>query len=350
MASGLVTLCGQAYGAKQYQRLGNYVYSSIISLVLEKLLTLLGQDPQISLEAGKFAIWLVPSLFAYAVPQPLVRYLQSQSLILPMLLSSFAARFYIIYSPSCQKTRVPFSKEALTGISVFLRLAIPSTVMICLEWWSFELLILLSGRLPNPQLETSVLSVCLTTISFLYTIPYSLGAAASTRVSNELGAGNPQGARVAVFVVMFIAVVETIIVSSTLFASRKILGYAYSNKEEEIDYVTGMVPLICLSVIMNSLQGVLSGIARGTGWQHLGAYVNLGSFYLEGIPVAVLLSFRLNLRGKGLWTGILLGSTIQSALLAFITSSTNWHQQAIKAKERILKGTPSMENEANKCY
>ena len=28
-----------------------------------------------------------------------------------------------------------------------------------LEWWSFELLILLSGLLPNPQLETSVLSV-----------------------------------------------------------------------------------------------------------------------------------------------------------------------------------------------
>jgi hypothetical protein len=28
-----------------------------------------------------------------------------------------------------------------------------------LEWWSFELLILLSGLLPNPELETSVLSV-----------------------------------------------------------------------------------------------------------------------------------------------------------------------------------------------
>jgi hypothetical protein len=28
-----------------------------------------------------------------------------------------------------------------------------------LEWWSFELLIVLSGLLPNPQLETSVLSI-----------------------------------------------------------------------------------------------------------------------------------------------------------------------------------------------
>lgn len=28
-----------------------------------------------------------------------------------------------------------------------------------LEWWAFETLVLLSGLLPNPQLETSVLSI-----------------------------------------------------------------------------------------------------------------------------------------------------------------------------------------------
>ncbi|KAF9625608.1 hypothetical protein IFM89_024381 [Coptis chinensis] len=387
MASGLETLCGQAYGAQQYQKLGNYTWSAILSLLLlcipvsliwinlEKLLALIGQDPIISLEAGKYAVWLVPSLFGYAVLQPLVRYLQSQSLILPMLLSSSAILcihtplcwvlvhksglgavggalaigisywlnvifliLYIYRSSSCKKTSVPLSRDVIKGIGEFWRLAVPSTIMICLEWWSFELLILLSGLLPNPQLETSVLSVCLTTISFLYTIPFGLGAAASTRVSNELGAGNAEDARVSVCVVMFIAVTEMIIVSVILFASRNILGYAYSNEKEVIDYVTRLVPLVCLSVIMDSLQGVLSGIARGAGWQHLGAYVNLGSFYLAGIPVAVLLGFLLHLGGKGLWIGIVVGSTIQSGLLAFITSSTNWQKQAMKAKERISEG------------
>lgn len=28
-----------------------------------------------------------------------------------------------------------------------------------LEWWSYELLILMSGILPNPELQTSVLSI-----------------------------------------------------------------------------------------------------------------------------------------------------------------------------------------------
>ena len=58
---------------------------------------------------------------------------------------------------------------------------------------------------------------------------------------------------------MIIAVIETTIVSSTLFASRHVFGYLYSNEKEVVDYVTSMSHLVCLSVIMDSMQGVLSG-------------------------------------------------------------------------------------------
>ncbi|KAJ6321998.1 hypothetical protein OIU77_011976 [Salix suchowensis] len=217
------------------------------------------------------------------------------------------------YSPGCAKTRAPISKELFYGIGEFFRFAIPSAVMICLEWWSFELLILLSGLLPNPELETSVLSVCLTTISTLYGIPYGLAAAASTRIANELGAGNPRAARFAV----------------------------YAQRKEVVDYVTTMAPLVCLSIIMDSLQGVLSGVARGCGWQHIGAYINLGAFYLCGIPVAAFLGFWLNLKGMGLWIGIQIGAFTQTVLLSIVTSFTNWEKQARMARDRIFEGHDS---------
>ena len=82
----------------------------------------------------------------------------------------------------------------------------------------------------------------------------------STRVSNELGAGKPQAVRVAVYTVMLLAVLETLVVSGTLFASRHVFGYVYSNEKEVVDYVTTMAPLVCVSVILDSLQGVLSGL------------------------------------------------------------------------------------------
>ncbi|KAJ4825172.1 Protein DETOXIFICATION 12 [Turnera subulata] len=387
MASALETLCGQAYGAQQYQRVGTQTYTAIFCLFLVciplsfiwtymgNILVFVGQDPMISHEAGKFIMWLVPALFAYAALQPLVRYFQSQSLIMPMLWSSCASLclhiplcwvlvfksglynigaalalcisywlnvvflvLYMMYSPSCAKTRATISVELFHGIKEFFRFAIPSAVMICLEWWSFELLILLSGLLPNPQLETSVLSVCLTTIATLYAIPFGLGAAGSTRVSNELGAGNPQAARVAVYAVMFLAVTETTIVTATLFASRHVFGYLFSNEKEVVDYVTNMAPLVCLSVIMDSLQGVLSGVARGCGWQHIGVYINLAAFYLCGIPVAAMLGFWLQLRGLGLWVGIQAGAFVQTVLLSIVTGCTNWEKQAIMARERIFDG------------
>jgi multidrug resistance protein, MATE family len=81
----------------------------------------------------------------------------------------------------------------------------------------------------------------------------------STRVANELGAGNPEGARSAVWVVMCIAVLEATLVTSALLASQHVLGYAYSNDKWIVAYVNAIVPFMCVSVAADSLQGVLSG-------------------------------------------------------------------------------------------
>lgn len=386
LASALETLCGQAYGAEQFKKLGVYTYGAIISLLvlcipvsflwlyMDEFLVLIGQDPLISLEAGKYAMWLIPTLFPYAILQLLVRYLQSQSLILPMVLSSIAALIlhmplcwafvfkfdlgsrgaalslgfshwlnvillgiYVKCSSSCEKTRVSFSNDVFLTIGEFFRFAIPSAIMVCLEWWSFELIILLAGKLANPQLETSVLSVCFTVTALHYYIPYSFGAAASTRVSNALGAGNPNAAQLATMTVMVLGAAEVIIAVSVLYCCRNVLGYAFGYEKEVVDYVTDMTPIICLSMIMDSLQAVVSGIARGTGWQHIGAYVNLGAYYLVGIPVALVSGFVLHFGGKGLWLGFLGGALVQCLMLSVIASCTDWRKQARKARERIFE-------------
>ncbi|XP_018503238.2 protein DETOXIFICATION 12-like [Pyrus x bretschneideri] len=391
MASALETLCGQAFGAEEFKKVGLHTYTAIFSLTLvcfplsliwifmDKLLIFMGQNPDISREARKFTIWLLPGLFAHAALQPLVRYFQAQSLTFPMLVSSVVTLLihiplcwalvfksgldhlggalaisisywlnlillgmYMKFSSACSKTRAPISKEIFEGIGEFFRFSIPSALMLCLEWWSFELLILLSGLLPNPALETSVLSVCLQTISTLYAIPYGFGAAVSTRVANELGAGNPEGARLAARVAVFLAAIETSIETTTLFACRYIFGYIFSKEKDVVDYVIAMAPLICLSLILDSFQGVLTGVARGTGWQHIGAYINLGAFYLCGIPVAALLAFLVHQRGRGLWIGIQVGSFVQTILLSLVTIRTNWEKQARKARERIFEKKASI--------
>ncbi|CAL8097048.1 unnamed protein product [Prunus armeniaca] len=99
-----------------------------------------------------------------------------------------------------------------------------------------------------------------------------------------------------------------------------------------------MAPLVCLPHVLDSFQGVLTGVARGIGWQHIGACINLEAVYLCGIPVAAILAFWVHFRGMGLWIGIQVGSSVQTILLSFVTTSTNWEKQASKARERIFEG------------
>ncbi|KAM6567225.1 hypothetical protein CsatA_026353 [Cannabis sativa] len=337
MAGGLETLCGQAFGAEQYHKLGTYTYAAIISLSLiclpisvlwifmDKFLFLVGQDPLISFEACHFSMCLIPGLFASAILKPLTRYCQTQSSILPMLLITLVVLvfhiltcwiliykfeigkngaaisislstwlnvmllgFYVTYSSVFEKTRISFSKEAFQGVGEFYRYAVPSAVMVC------------------------------------------------TRVSNELGAGKPEAARLAVWAAMFIAATEAVTVSISLFLCRSFVGYAFTNEKQVVSYIAIMAPLICLSVFMDSLQAVLSGVARGSGWQRMGAYINLGAFYVAGLPMGIVLGFVVHLKGKGLWIGIVIGSVVQSTLLFLVTIFSNWKKQAIKARERAI--------------
>ncbi|CAE5957536.1 unnamed protein product [Arabidopsis arenosa] len=384
LSSALDTLSGQAYGAKLYRKLGVQTYTAMFCLTLVclpisllwfnmgKLLVILGQDPSIAHEAGRFAAWLIPGLFAYAVLQPLIRYFKNQSLITPLFITScvlfclhvplcwllvyksghghlggalalslsywVSAIFlgsFMYYSSACSETRAQLTMEIFDGIREFFKYALPSAAMLCLEWWSYELIILLSGLLPNPQLETSVLSVCLQTLSIAYSIPLAIAAAASTRISNELGAGNSRAAHIVVYAAMSLAVMDALMVSTSLLVGRNLFGHVFSNDKKTIDYVAKMAPLVSISLILDSLQGVLSGVASGCGWQHIGAYINFGAFYLWGIPIAASLAFWVHLKGVGLWIGILAGAVLQTLLLALFTGCTNWKNQAREARKRM---------------
>ncbi|XP_010683279.2 protein DETOXIFICATION 1 [Beta vulgaris subsp. vulgaris] len=388
LCGGLDTLCGQAFGAKQYKKIATYVYSAIICLLvicipiilvwifMDKLLILVGQDPEISMEARKFSVWLIPGLIASAIYNPLVRFLQCQSLTLPLLLNFVAVLgintlscwisvyklefgiqavafslslcswlnviflgIYINFSSACERTRPYFSKDVFYNIWLFLKFGFPAALMTCLKWWAFEAVTLLSGRLPNPQLETSVLSICLNISTLFFTVPLGLGYTVGIRVSNELGAGNAEAARLSAWVVTTAVFMETLVASVILFCGRHIVGYAYSHTKQVVTYVADVIPFLCLSIITDGLQMVLSGIAKGSGWQRLGAYVNLGAFYLVGLPVAIVLGFVRHLNAKGLWIGILIGSILQATLLIIVTILTNWRKQATKAIERSSEGT-----------
>ncbi|KAL2621763.1 hypothetical protein R1flu_001968 [Riccia fluitans] len=384
LASTMETLCGQAYGAKKYHLLGVYLQAAWIVgfavgvgvlclwLNMETILKAAGQDPVIARMAAKYLIYMVPGVFGAALIQPIVKYLQSQSVVIPLLV--IAILTVIIHIIACQiiigtlnfgytggavsttfsytcmlmlscvytwgsgkfhKTWTGFTWDAFSYVGVYLKLAVPSTCMLCLEYWTVEFLVLAAGLLPNPELQLSLLAIGLNTTNLAFNVPLGLSAAVSTRVANELGAYRPLAAKLAGKVIFGISISCAICIATSMILARHIWGKAFSNVEEVISSVADLMPLIAISAIFDGIQGVLSGIARGSGRQDMGAIINLTAFYIVGLPSGLFFGFVWEMSGKGLWIGLLLGQCLQSLLMLVLVTTMDWEKMSEEAMKRI---------------
>lgn len=79
------------------------------------------------------------------------------------------------------------------------------------------------------------------------------------RVSNELGAGNAQTAKFAVVVVSLTSMAIGVVCMAVVFATRDYFPYLFTNSEAVAAETTKLAILLGFSVLLNSLQPVLSG-------------------------------------------------------------------------------------------
>ncbi|XVE90292.1 hypothetical protein DITRI_Ditri20bG0066100 [Diplodiscus trichospermus] len=89
MSSATETLCGQAFGAKQYHMMGIYLQRSwIINLAAEtvllpififasQILKLLGEEEDVAKQAGYISVWFIPVLYAFLFNITIQKYLTS---------------------------------------------------------------------------------------------------------------------------------------------------------------------------------------------------------------------------------------------------------------------------------
>ncbi|KAH9748040.1 protein DETOXIFICATION [Citrus sinensis] len=346
----------------------------MVYIFCKPMLILLGESTAVASAAALFVYGLIPQIFAYAVNFPIQKFLQAQSIVLPSAYISAAtlvlhlllswlvvykfgagligaslvlslswyiivgAQFaYILMSDKCKHTWTGFSVQAFSGICEFLKLSGSSAVMLCLETWYFQILVLIAGLLDNPELALDSLSVCMAVSGLLFMVSVGFNAAASVRVSNELGAGNPKAAAFSVVVVTSISFIISVVFAVIVLALRHVISYAFTSGEVVANAVSELCPLLALTLLLNGVQPVLSGVAVGCGWQAFVAYVNIACYYIVGIPLGCLLGFKFNFGAKGIWSGMIGGTAMQTIILLWVTIRTDWKKEVEKAKMRLDK-------------
>ncbi|EOY23276.1 Detoxifying efflux carrier 35 isoform 1 [Theobroma cacao] len=398
MGSALETLCGQAFGAGQIHMLGVYMQRSWIILLSScfiilpfyifatPLLKLLGQEDEIANLAGKFAILIIPQLFSLAITFPTQKFLQAQSKvnvlawigfvtlifhvgILWLFLFVFdwgttgAAIAYDITSWVIALAQVAYvifwSNEGWHGFSwlafkeiwAFVRLSISSALMLCLEVWYMMSMILLVGHLNNAVIAVGSLSICMNLNGWEAMLFIGINAAMSVRVSNELGLGHPRAAKYSVYVTVLQSLLIGLLCMVAIIITRDHFAVIFTSSEEMQRAVAHLAYLLGVTMVLNSVQPVISGVAIGGGWQTLVAYINLGCYYVFGLPLGFLLGYTANLGVMGLWGGMIAGIGLQTLLLLLVLFRTNWNKEVEQTTERMKKwgGQDISTDKASRC-
>ncbi|CAB4286091.1 unnamed protein product [Prunus armeniaca] len=351
MASALETVCGQSYGAKQYHMLGVHLQRSWIVLFVSTLflipicifatpiLEALGQKDNIAEEAGYISLWVIPVLFAFVVS-----FTCQIGGVAGVMVSTIIAywlpnigQLLFVLCGGCPDTWTGFSTLAFKDLWNVVKLSLSSGVMLCLELWYNTILVLLTGNMEDAEVSIDALAICLNINGWEMMIALGFLATASVRVSNELGRGNAKAAKFSVVVIVLTSLSIGFVLFLLFLLLRGRLAYIFTTNDEVAKKVADLSPLLAFSILLNSVQPVLSGVAIGAGWQNIVAYVNIACYYLIGIPIGAVLGFLLHLQVKGVWIGMLFGTFVQTIVLVILTCKTDWEKQVTIARNRVSK-------------
>lgn len=398
LAMGMEPLCSQAFGSKNFTMMYLTLQRTIIFLLfasipigmlwiyLEPLLLWLHQEPQVIHVASLYCRFAVPDLMASSLLHPLRIYIRSKGTIWPLLwctlvatllhfpitifftfhqrlgvqgiaISTFIANFNILvfllgYINYAHEEKMPSSKplpppsDKLDVITsnweewrMLLRLAVPSCLGVCLEWWWYEFMTLLAGYLYKPHVALATSAIVIQTTSLMYTLPSALSASISTRVGNELGAGRPHKARLATAVAIALAFTTSIFGFMLTTLGRRAWGRVFTDDSEVLELTMAVLPIIGLCELANCPQTTCCGALRGSARPSIGAGINFFSFYMLGAPVAVALAFFWGLEFLGLCYGLLAAQVACILSILTVIHKTDWENESLRAKELVGEGS-----------
>ena len=353
--TALDTILSQAYGAKQYSVLAMWTGNGLLIVMVaaafmaallaicEPVMRLFGQDTDLSHEAGRFSLRLVPGIFPYYAFKVLTKHLQTQDILGPSVIVGILANGFNIFAnwlliqrldmgldgapwatsltrmaeficiiiyfgwnrtTTLKSTWPTFAPQRLfrqetKQLKRFLQIAASGALSFAAEAWSFEITTLLAGLIGVIALDAHILTLSIATFLYL-SFPFAIGVAASIRIGQLTGEGRVADARQSSVVSFILTIAVQVALIIMLWPSRRILGEFFSNTEAVSDLVAKLLPISCIFMMADSIQSTAGGVLRGLGRQKLVLGLNLIGFWVLAVPVGALLTFWADIGVEGL--------------------------------------------------
>jgi MATE family multidrug resistance protein len=210
-----------------------------------------------------------------------------------------------------------------------IRIGFPAATQILLEIGAFGSAAVLAGRLTAVALAAHQIALNCAAVSFM--VPLGISSAAAVAVGHAIGRGQPYAARRSGFIAIGIGCVFMSF-SAVVFLTvpRQILAI-YTTDETVLAMGTGLLAWAALFQLFDGIQTVATGALRGLGSTRITMLVNLGGYWLFGLPIGYVLCFDYRKGVYGLWCGLTLALIVIAVILLY-----SWEKYSREIHKRVM--------------
>ncbi|XP_061129830.1 multidrug and toxin extrusion protein 1-like [Syngnathus typhle] len=375
------TLIPQTFGSGNPKRVRVILQRGVLIILLacfpcwavlintENFLLAVKQSHEVASLAQVYVKIVMPFLPATFMYQLLGRYLQNQGIIWPQVVTgvignilnafinyvflhplqlgvpgsaganfisqcflSIALLAYIWWKGLHKPTWGGWSRECLEEWGPFVKLAMPSMLMFCLEWWAFELGGCLAGMISEVELGAQSAVYNLTLVALVF--PIGMATAASVHVGKALVEGNSVQAKLSCKVSIICTSAVDLCFGLILTLSRNVVGYIFTTDPNILKRTADVMVVFWVMHLAHAIATVSGGVFRGVGKQKVGAVSNLVGHYFIGFPIGVSLLFKTQLGVVGLWTGLTICVVLRAISFVTYLCRLDWRKAADDAQRR----------------
>ncbi|MGO4818512.1 MATE family efflux transporter [Flavobacterium sp. W22_SRS_FP1] len=217
-----------------------------------------------------------------------------------------------------------------------IRLGAPSAMQMFFEVGLFTGAIWLSGLLGIVNQAANQVALSLASFTFMFAM--GLSVAASIRVGNQKGLADYKQLRIVAFSIFLLAIiVETFfaLIFVVFHAQLPALFVDMDNLKDfavntEMIGIAGQLLLVAaVFQISDGIQVVVLGALRGLQDVKIPMYITFVAYWVVGFPISIYLGLYTELKGVGIWIGLLAGLSIAALFL---------YLRFVRLTKRLLEG------------
>jgi multidrug resistance protein, MATE family len=196
-----------------------------------------------------------------------------------------------------------------------LHIGVPAGVQFIFEVAAFDMSAVMMGWLGTKTLAAHQIAINLATISYMTTS--GLAAAATIRVSNELGKKDFVTLRRVAFVLLSIAMSVMLLWGLLFVLGRNFLPALYVSDAQVISIASPLLIIAGFFQLSDGVQVVSIGALRGLHDVKIPSLFIFIAYWVIGLPLGYALAFKMDWGANGVWIGLLIGLTLTASAMVW---------------------------------